>query len=600
MGLEYYYHELYGDSDVVDKRYRELRDIIEKAKKERSPKLKEQDLCGNYWYLSQETVGMMVYIDKFSGDLVKFEKKIDYLVELGITYVHFISLLKSRKGNNDGGYAVTDYLNVDEKFGSTEQFKRIVSLLKERGIRTCIDFVLNHTAKEHEWVYKSKREVSGFENMYYMYDNYDIPQKFESTMTEIFPEIAPGNFTYYDDIKKYVMTRFYEFQWDLNYTNPLVFNKIAETMLALANMGIDILRLDAIPYIWKQLHTRCMNLEQVHIILKMYQMIINEVCPSVVFKGEAIVEPREIVKYFGTYDERECQIMYNASYMVLLWNSLATRDVRLMQRSLNKRYSTPVGAVWVNYARCHDDIGWGFEEDILRELGFDPFYHKQFITKYMVGQFPGSFSRGELYQFNPATMDARNSGTMASMCGLEQGLEEHDDYKTELAVKRILLLNAMIISYTGIPMLYSGDEIGQLNYWDYKKDPHKKDDSRWLHRGPMDWKKAKYRKDKSTVEGYLFSKIKQMIEIRKSSDLFSSTLPSESFDTWNKGVFAFNKKNRMLVFGNFTEYQQTINPDCMGKYQMYGVMTDMIQGKKVNMNQDIILGPYEYLWLAWQ
>ena len=592
-----YYKSLYGESDTSSYRFNQLQEIIEKAKKERKKELKSEDKKGNSWYLSEKMVGIMLYTDKFSQNLKEFENKIDYLAEFGITYVHFMPLLKSREGNDDGGYAVSDYLNVKESLGDMKQLERVISLLKKRGIRTCIDFVLNHTAKEHEWAIKCKNGEEDFEDMYFMYDTDEIPNMYEKNLTQIFPQVAPGNFTYYNDINKYVMTRFYEFQWDLNYKNPQVFNKITEVLLTLANKGIDIFRLDAIPYMWKELGTLSMNLPQVHTLLKMMELIVEEVCPSVIFLGEAIVEPNEIVKYFGSKEERECHVMYNASMMVLLWNSLATRDVRLMEKSLSIDYGTPSDGVWINYARCHDDIGWGFEDNIIRELGQDPFLHKRFMIDFMEGKFPESFSKGELYEFNPVTLDARNSGTMASMCGLERALNNKDAYQTELAIKRILLLNSIIISYTGIPLLYSGDEIGALNYYDYKNNPEECGDSRWLHRGPMDWKKAENRKDKTTVEGIIFNKIKEMIEIRKNNSEFSSLIHSQPVFTGNKGVFAFHKEDKMLVLANFTEHEQRIDANSVNWFGLPNVTEDMIQGKKVKLEGTIVLGPYEYLWL---
>ena len=592
------YFGLYGENGITQFFFDQLVGIMETAKAGRSAALRKQDKKGNDWYLSEKMVGMMLYLDKFSEDLINFEKKIDYLADLGVTYVHFMPLLQSREGQNDGGYAVSDYLNVDKKFGTTEQFERVIGKLKKKGIRTCIDFVLNHTAKEHEWALRSKKNEAGYEDMYYMFDNYGIPSEYEKTLTEIFPSVAPKNFTYYEDIGKFVMTRFYEFQWDLNYKNPNVFNRIAEVLLTLANKGIDIFRLDAIPYMWKELGTSSMNLPQVHTLLKMYEMIIEDVCPSVIFLGEAIVEPHEIVKYFGTPEEKECHIMYNASLMVLLWNSLAARDVRLMQRSMSIDYGTPKDGVWINYARCHDDIGWGFEKDIIRDLGMDPEAHKQFIIQFMEGKFPGSFAKGELYEFNPETLDARNSGTMASLCGLEEAFDKKDRYKLELAVKRILLLNSVIISYTGIPLLYSGDEIGTLNWWEYKEDETIAHDSRWLHRAPMDWEKAEKRHDMGTVEGILFTSIKEMIQVRKDNSIFASNIPSIPVDTGNKAVFAFHREDKMLVLANFSEERQTVNCNAVNWFGLPWELHDLIQGKSVPLWENIVLGPYEYLWLA--
>lgn len=599
MDLKQSYQELYGKGRVSEQRFHELLEIKKKAKAERPEWLREQDAEGNSWYLSEKMAGIMLYTDHFCGDLYGMEEKLGYLSELGITYVHFMPLLQSRKGNNDGGYAVSDYLAVEPRLGDMAQLRKVIRSMKERGIRTCIDFVLNHTAKEYSWAEECRKGNPDYQNMYFLFDNDEIPKEYEKTMTEIFPGVAPGNFTYYPEMGKYVMTRFYEFQWDLNYASPQVFNKIVEVLLTLANQGIDIFRLDAIPYMWKKLGTRCMNLPEVHQLLRMMYAIIREVCPSVVFLGEAIVEPREIVKYFGTEQERECNMMYNASLMVLLWSSLASRDVRLMERTLERESGVPSGGVWINYARCHDDIGWGFAEEIQRGLGIDPEAHKQFMISYMKGDFPGSFSAGELYEFNPQTMDARNSGTLASMCGLEQALWEKHDYKIELAVKRILLLHSVMLSYTGIPLIYSGDEIGQLNDWGYKEDADRSGDSRWLHRGNMDWAAAEKRNDPAAVEGKIFQGIKKMIEIRKNCPYFRSDLPSSPVDLDNKAVFGFHKGDKIMVLANFSEHEQWVEADRFDWFGLPGEMEDLVTGRKIRSYKNrILLGPYEYLWLV--
>ena len=277
MDLKQSYQELYGKGKVSEQRFHELLEIMEKAKAERPAWLREQDAEGNSWYLSEKMAGIMLYTDHFCGDLYGMEEKLDYLSELGITYVHFMPLLQSRKGNNDGGYAVSDYLAVEPRLGDMTQLRKVIRSMKERGIRTCIDFVLNHTAKEYSWAEECRKGNPDYQDMYFLFDNDAVPKEYEKTMTEIFPGVAPGNFTYYPEMGKYVMTRFYEFQWDLNYASPQVFNKIVEVLLTLANQGIDIFRLDAIPYMWKKLGTRCMNLPEVHQLLRMMYAIIQEV-----------------------------------------------------------------------------------------------------------------------------------------------------------------------------------------------------------------------------------------------------------------------------------------------------------------------------------
>lgn len=599
MDLEKSYYELYGNNDITKYRFGQLMSIMDNARKNRPSALVKADVAGNSWYQSEKMVGIMLYVDRFSDNLKEFEKRIDYLAELGITYVHFMPILKSREGNNDGGYAVSDYLMVDDRFGTMEQLEKIIKLLKKKGIRTCIDFVLNHTAKEHIWAKKCLEGDPDYNDMYFMFDDDSIPKEYEKNLTEIFPGVAPGNFTYYPEFKKYVMTRFYEFQWDLNYRNPQVFNKIVEVLLTLANKGVDIFRLDAIPYMWKELGTRCMNHPNVHKLVGMMYEIVQQICPSVIFLGEAIVEPYEIVKYFGNGYAKECNVMYNASFMVLLWNSLATRDVRLMCRSLAKDYGIPEDGLWINYIRCHDDIGWGFENDILRDIGLDPEAHKQFMIKYMEGSFPNSFATGELYEFNPVTYDARNSGTLASLCGLERAINEKHMYKRELAIKRILLLHSIIISYTGIPLLYSGDELGQLNDWDYKNIPEYAGDSRWLHRGKMNWENAKNRNDLGTTEGQIFTKLKNMISIRKSNELFSSKYRAIPVETGNNAVFCFHKEDKMLVLANFSEHEQWVDSKSFDWFGLPGEMHDLLTGRPVrSYNNNIQLGPYEYIWLV--
>lgn len=484
MNLQESYYEIFGRNDLTDYRFHQLEEIMERAAANRSGALKKADRLGSSWYQSQNMAGIMLYLDRFSENLTEFEKRIGYLAELGVTYVHFMPLLQAREGDNDGGYAVADYLSIDKRLGDMKQFERVVALLKKNGIRTCIDFVLNHTAKEHEWARRCVAGEEDYRDMYHMFPDDTIPGKYEQTMTEIFPGVAPGNFTWYEDQHRFVMTRFYEFQWDLNYANPQVFNKIVEVLLTLANKGVDIFRLDAIPYMWKQLGTSCMNLPQVHTLIRMMRVIVEQVCPSVIFLGEAIVEPYEIVKYFGSGTDKECHVMYNASMMVLLWNSLATRDVRLMMRSLSKDYGVPEDGVWINYARCHDDM-----------------------------------------------------------------------------------------------------EIAH--------------DSRWLHRGKMDWSKAERRNDLTVPEGQIFTGIKRMLTIRKNHDVFASTLKSIPVDTWNHAVFGFHKGDRMMVLANFSEQEQWVEADSFSWFGLPGEMTYLIQGRPVmTYHNRILLGPYEYLWLV--
>lgn len=414
---------------------------------------------------------MMLYVDLFAGDLQGVTSKIPYFKELGITYLHFMPILKAREGENDGGFAVADYREIDPRFGSMEEFRKLVILLRQEGISVCLDYVVNHTAKDHVW---AKRVLAGekqFQDMFFMHDTDETPRAFETTVPEVFPKVSPVNFTYYNEIGKWVFTSFYEYQWDLNYCNPDVFLQMVDTLLYLANTGVQVIRLDAVPFMRKELGTNCRNLPQVHVLLRLFRLITEIVCPSVVLLGEAIVEPHQIVKYFGADKKEECHILYNATHMVNIWNSLATRDARLMARSVKYAQQIPHTSSWINNARCHDDIGWSLNEGILRDLGSDPAIHKQFLISFFKGDHSESFARGELYEYDSTMPDARNSGSLASLAGLEKALQNKDDYQRELAHKRILLVHAQLLAESGIPLLYSGDEIATLNDEGYRSDP---------------------------------------------------------------------------------------------------------------------------------
>lgn len=594
----FYYKQLYGDQKTG---YHQLIHSMREAYNDRSTYLKNQDKekqKNPNWIMSQNMTAVMMYLDLFAGDLPNMLNKVAYLRELGINYVHLLPFLETRQAPNDGGYAVVNYKEIENRFGTMKDFEKLILEFRKAGIYCCCDFVLNHTAKEHEWAKKASKGEKYYQDLYLMYENEDIPKEFEKTVPEVLPLIQPHNFTYYNEFDRWVFTSFNEYQWDLNYKNPNLLRLIIENMLYLANKGVDILRLDAIPFMWKELNTNCRNLKEIHILLKIFHLAIKIVCPSVILKGEAIVEPEEIVKYFGTSKEPECQIMYNASYMVNLWNSLATRDVRLMVRTLQRSLKIPDKSVWINYIRCHDDIGWGFDEGICWELGFDPYLHKQFLIEFYKGDFNGSFSSGQLYEFNPSTLDARISGTTASLCGYEKASSNKDNYQMELAIKRILLMQSMILSATGIPMLYSGDELGIINDYTYETDMEKAEDSRWIHRPRFNWEKAKARKEPGTLEYTIFESLKKMIGIRTNNEIFASDIPCHYIEVSNTSIFTFYKEKnhkQLLVAANFSEDRQFIHGAQFKRSTLH--YTDLLSGKEVDISNEVLIGPYEVMWL---
>ena len=594
------YFELYSDLGGSGRSFDSLMQVIEKRGKERGKELKALDMREHDWYMSEQMVGMMLYVDLFAGTIKGMIDKIPYLVELGITYVHLMPLLKPREKENDGGYAVEDYMDIDPKLGRLEDFVMLMDALRHAGIAVCIDYVLNHTSDTHEWAKKALEGDKNYQDMYMMYDSRDIPDLYDATVPEVLPDKHPGNFTYKMEIDKWVYTSFSDFQWDLNFKNPVVFEKMVDIMLYLANLGVNIIRLDAIAFVWKEIHTSCRNLNQAHKLMHMLHCVKEIACPSLALLGEAIVEPDEIFKYFGTRDYVECGILYNANFMVNIFNSMATRDVRLMKID-NERFNVPVTGCFMNYIRCHDDIGWGFNEDATRQLGLDPYQHKHFLINFYSRDFEGSFAKGEIYQYNPKNHDARTNGTLASLLGLEQARDMKDTHGRIFALNRIKLVTALIFSHRGIPLIYSGDELATINDQSYLKDPHKSKEGRWVHRPYFDWLRAERRKDPFTDEGVIFLYTQNMIRIRKHEPLLNGKIEAQVIDINHNQVYTFYKEDggkRLLCLYNFSENNQYISSKILRNRGFSGFMSDLLTGKMVSLETgEVHLYPYECLWL---
>lgn len=572
---------------------------MQKAKAARHPELKRMDAQEADWYFSPSMVGMTLYVDLFAGDLKGLAQKVDYFRDLGITYLHLMPLLKPRTGENDGGYAVMDYGAIDDRLGTMDDFVETLSTLRHAGIHVCIDYVINHVAKEHQWAQAALAGDVHKQNYFMMYDSPEIPDLFNQTVPEVLPDKCPGNFTYYPEIQKYVFTSFSDFQWDLNFRNPEVFNGMAEILLDLANLGVNMIRLDAIPFMWKELHTTCRNLEPIHDLLRLLQLIKQEVCPSLALLGEAIVEPEQIVRYFGTEAKTECEIMYNANLMVDVYHAFATRDVRLLTIDTN-RFQIPSRGTWMNYVRCHDDIGWGFNEGAAKSMGMDPYAHKQFLIRFYHNQYPGSFARGEAYQYNPTTHDARTNGTLASLLGLQAAHETREAYRRMEAIRRINLAHALILSVRGMPLIYSGDEIATLNDQSYKKDPAKSPEGRWVHRPFFDWNRAKKAHRCGSDEHAVFQTLKQLITLRKTLPELDGQVEQVAIDLNTPNVLCVIRRtdtSALVTFFNFSEHHQEVELGLLRQHLSSTHYTDLLQGRTLNLEHHTLhLSPYEFLW----
>lgn len=521
--LRWLYMELYDNGDM----FAELIDRMRRFSDERSEALRKLDIVREQegaWYRSQDMLGMQMYIDSFAGTIKGVEDKLSYLERCHVNYIHLMPFLDtpSDKSRSDGGYAVKDFRRVQPGLGTMDELARLASACHERGMSLCMDFVMNHTSEEHEWARRARAGEGEYMSRYFFESNQEVIDQYSRDVPQVFPTTAPGHWTYLPELGQCVMTQFYPYQWDLNYRNPRVFNEMMYNFLYLANQGIDIMRLDAVPYIWKQLGTNCRNLPQVHTLVRMMRMIGEIVCPGVALLGEVVMAPVEVVPYFGTVEKPECHMLYNVTTMATTWHTVATEDTRLLRQQLDAVCTLPKEYTFLNYLRCHDDIGWGLDYQTLRGWGQEEVPHKRYLNDYFLGNIPGSPSRGALYNADPVTGDARFCATTASMCGIEAAGFEGNAETMEVAVRKDLMLHAYMFTQSGLPIIYSGDEVGQVNDYAYRDDPEKADDSRYIHRGQFSWELVANIEQTGTVQSQIFAGLDELERIRREDPVFGS------------------------------------------------------------------------------
>ena len=590
--LRWLYMELYDNGSM----YFELVQRLRQFYVERSEALKAIDRqreCDPDWYRRNDLLGMMLYIDNFGGTINGVREKLPYIQKSNVNYLHLMPFLDTVLGRSDGGYAVKDFRRVQPDLGTMEDLEDLTAACHEKGIQVCMDFVMNHTSEDHEWAKRARRGEGEYMSRYFFYDSWDIPGQFEQTVPQVFPTTAPGNFTWLPECGHHVMTTFYPYQWDLNYGNPRVFNEMMANFLYLANRGIDIIRIDAVPYIWKELGTQCRNLKQVHTIVRLMRMIGEIVCPSVLLLGEVVMEPEKVVPYFGTVEKPECHMLYNVTTMATTWHTVATRDTTLLREQLDKVFALPKQYVFLNYLRCHDDIGWGLDYDSLRRFGMEEVPHKAYLNRFFRGMDGLSNSRGELYNEDPVTGDARLCGTTASLCGLQTALLAGDEDAAANAVNAIVMLHAYMFMQSGIPVLYSGDEIGQLNDDSYRLDPNKAEDSRYLHRGRMDWEAAAKAEQLGTPEYRIFTALAQLENLRAKENTFACAAEAETLDTGDNALLGIKRSlDGETVVGLFN-FGSSAKTASLNDNEYY---TDLLAGESHRLDR-ITVPAQGFFWL---
>jgi len=303
--------------------------------------------------------------------------------------------------------------------------------------------------------------------------------------------------------------------------------------------------------------------------------------------GEVMGERR------GTVEKPECHMLYNVTTMATLWHTVATADVRLLRQQIHSVVDLPGEYTFLNYLRCHDDIGWGLDFDFLKQFGIEEAGHKKYLNDYFRGYIYGSEARGELYNDDPRLKDARLCGTTASLCGIETAEYEGDSAKEDRAVALDEMLHAFLFTLSGIPVLYYGDEIGMLNDYTYHDNELKRDDSRYLHRGKFSWDEAAKRKDTNTRQGRIFNAVKGLKKIRDSYGVFEADADVWVLDRENIHVLEIGRYyegEKLLALFNFSGEATTVYNEKNERY------TDLLTGSTIDTGE-ILLGTYQAMFL---
>jgi amylosucrase len=580
--------DLYGErADFLEQLVRIVQ-LATQSCRERPADLKRLDAARDsdpLWFQSNTMVGGVCYVDRFGGDLKGVRAQIPYFKELGLTYLHLMPLFACPAENSDGGYAVSSYREVRADLGTIDDLRGLAAELRASGISLVLDFIFNHTSNEHEWAGKAAAGQREFEDYYWIFPDRKMPDAYERTTREIFPDDHPGSFVQLPD-GRWIWATFHHFQWDLNYSNPEVFRAMAGEMLFLANLGVDFLRMDAVAFIWKQLGTTCESLPQAHTLIRAFNALCRIAAPSLLFKSEAIVHPDEVVTYIAP---GECQISYNPLLMALCWEALATRRVGLLAQALSRRQAIDPACAWVNYVRSHDDIGWTFADEDAAELGVIGFDHRRFLNAYYVNRYPGSFARGVPFQDNPRSGDCRIAGTCASLAGVEGG--------DAGGIDRVLLLYAIALSAGGVPLIYLGDEVGQLNDYSYARDPAHAGDSRWVNRPARPAALYAARHDAATSAGQIYTRLSRLIALRKATPALGGGRIAD-FETGVASVLGYQRpgeQSNVLVLANFGD------SSCILPAPLFAAMPprveDLVSGEHMFLRNGLTLRAHQFVWL---
>jgi amylosucrase len=537
--------------------------------------------------------GYCAYVDKLAGTLAGVQQRIGYLRELGVNYLHLLPFLKAGSAPNDGGFAVASFEEVEPALGTLADLRSLCQALRQSNISLCSDFVLNHVSHEHAWARAARAGDPRYLPYFHWLTSEAEVQAREQHLVQIFPATAPGNFTWIADRQAWVWTTFYPYQWDLNYAHPAVFADMAAALLKLANQGVEAFRLDSTGFLWKRPKTNCMNQPEVHLIVQALRSLCAVAAPGVLLKAEAIMPTRELPPYFGLGPVAgpECHIAYHSSLMAASWVALTEESPQLIEEVLRNTPELPVGASWLSYVRCHDDIGWNVLRPELLALGADPVARLDQAAAFLAGETPGSYARGARFQASaPGTVHGSN-GMTAALVGLHPDLPaDHPDQQA--ALRRLELMMSLCFFVGGLPLIYMGDELGQDNTPDAEILARQGADTRELHRPHLDEAALARRHQADTVAAKVFSLVQRLNTLRRERLSLGGPIRLQVLASGCPGLLALQRNQQLGLF-NFSAAPCRIDLSELGQPALQN-----LENKDTRPVSTVQLEGYGCLWLG--
>lgn len=559
--------------------------------------LDEDRLAHPDWFLQSRMLGYCAYVDRFAGTLDGVRQRVPYLRELGVTYLHLLPFLKMQAGDNDGGFAVASFEAIEPRLGTMADLDALTAQLRASGISLCGDFVLNHVASDHPWAQAALRGEARYRDYFHVFPDRSLPDAYEAQLSQVFPEVAPGNFTAVPALGGWVWSTFYPYQWDLNYGNRAVFADIAKALLGLANHGVEVFRLDSSPFLWKRPGTSCVNQPEVHLILQALRAVIELAAPGVLLKAEAIVPTAELPPYFGSGEARghECHLAYHSSLMAAGWAALAEQRTDLLARVIDGTPELPSSATWLTYVRCHDDIVWSTLKPEIAAGGESFSQRLTPVSRFLAGEVDGSFARGQAFQTSAEVPVFGSNGMTAALTGLSTATTADEIVHAE---RRIRLLYALALSFGGLPLIYMGDELGQGND---ESDAHaalRDADGRWLQRPLLDTARWIARDRPGSPSARIHALLRELVQVRKQLPMLAADQPRRRLTTADPALLVLARGDAFVAVMNFSALPKTLPLSALGDIDNSAPWSDAFTGQAATAA--LSLAPWDLCWLVRQ